>query len=174
MSSRSSSETALPGSGNGLPGNGIPGNKAANAFKNRIVSLQLRSRILTRSNAVVMPKSPENPGFDLGSTFSKATPVPPPPTPSSLSRTPTPSLRAITSVSMSSTNSTTDYLGVMGSSHNRRRHSDSYFPLKKHNRRHRMRRCLQPKYSYSPNPRCVLRKKAKVLLTKVKRDAAQL
>ena len=55
---------------------------------------------------------------------------------------------------MSSTTSNTDYLGVMGSAHNhRRRHSDSYFPLKRHNRRHRMRGALHPKYSYSPNPR---------------------
>ena len=47
---------------------------------------------------------------------------------------------------------TTD-LGVMGAHNHRRRHSDSYFPLKRHNRRHRMRGAMHPKYSYSPNPR---------------------
>ena len=63
MASRSNSETALPVSGSG--------NKAAaNAFKNRVVSLQIRSRILTRSNAVVMPKSPENPYLDIGMAFA--------------------------------------------------------------------------------------------------------
>ena len=60
MTTRSNSETALPGTGN----------KAANAFKNRVVSLQIRSRILTRSNAVVMPKSPENPLLDIGLAFA--------------------------------------------------------------------------------------------------------
>ena len=67
MASRSNSETALPVSGS-------TGNKAsaANAFKNRVVSLQIRSRILTRSNAVVMPKSPENPYLDIGMAFASS------------------------------------------------------------------------------------------------------
>ena len=65
MAQRSNSETALPVSGS-------TGNKtsAANAFKNRVVSLQIRSRILTRSNAVVMPKSPEIPYLDIGMAFA--------------------------------------------------------------------------------------------------------
>ncbi len=50
--------------------------------------------------------------------------------------------------------SSSEFLGVLQD----RRHSDSYFPLKRHRRKHQMRGLLHPKYSYSPNPRyCSLR-----------------
>ena len=45
--------------------------------------------------------------------------------------------------------SSAEFLGVLQD----RRHSDSYFPLKRRRRKHQMRGLLHPKYSYSPNPR---------------------
>nr|XP_040564799.1 cAMP-specific 3',5'-cyclic phosphodiesterase 4C-like isoform X2 [Lepeophtheirus salmonis] len=53
-----------------------------------------------------------------------------------------------TGATVSSSISSSEFLGVLTD----RRHSDSYFPLKKHCRRHRMRGILYPKFSYSPNP----------------------
>ena len=49
----------------------------------------------------------------------------------------------------SSPGSSVEFLGVLQD----RRHSDSYFPLKRRRRKHQMRGLLHPKYSYSPNPR---------------------
>ena len=92
---------------------------------------------------VVAPVAPPPPTY--------VAPTAPPPSPSSMSRTTTPSLRNVASLSINSSVCTSDYLTVQSA--NRRRHSDSYFPTKRHNYRHRMRRKLHHKYSFSPNPR---------------------
>ena len=92
---------------------------------------------------VVAPVAPPPPTY--------VAPTAPPPSPSSVSRTTTPSLRNVASLSINSSVCTSDYLTVQSA--NRRRHSDSYFPTKRHNYRHRMRRKLHHKYSFSPNPR---------------------
>lgn len=126
-------------------------------LSDRIFSLVIRpNRPLTRSNAVVNCRSPDQ-LLDMHLSLQKQSsavpnPPPPPPTPSSLSRTPTPSLKALTSVSLSSTSTSNDYF-LLGVQPSRRRHSDSYFPQKRHNRRHKLRGILHPKFSYSPNPR---------------------
>jgi hypothetical protein len=146
-SQMSQGETALPPPPPPLSGGG---GKPALLGDRRVVSLQLRpSRPLTRSDAVV-PKSPDQ-WLDLPLSLPPPQPSVKPPQQQE-GRTPTPSLKAITSSSVSVSSTTTDFLGVV-SHNNRRRHSDSYFPQKRHHRRHKMRGILHPKYSYSPNPR---------------------
>ena len=139
--------------------------------RDRIFALHLKpSRPLTRSNAVA-PKTPDQ-HLDLPTLLTSqpstsaanvpasavptrvlAPPMAPPPSPSSMySRTGTPSLRNVASLSISSSVSN-DFLTVQNVS--RRRHSDSYFPTKRHNRRNRLRGKWHSKFSYSPNPRLV-------------------
>ncbi len=160
---------------NNSTSSGPNGNNASNGKpplfdRDRIIALQLRpARPLTRANAVVVPKTPDQ-HLDLPTMLVQTTqhqtspqkpapqkppqkppPCAPPPSPSSISRTTTPSLRNVASLSISSSVQSSDYLTVNNIS--RRRHSDSYFPTKRH-RRHRFRgRWGHHKFSFSPNPR---------------------
>ena len=137
-----------------------PNSKAGLLDRDRVFALTFAQRsssrtgaTLTRSNAVVAPRTPDQ-HLDLPEMLKKMNPAAPPPSPSSISRTTSPSLRNVASLSISSTQSANanDHLTV---NFNRRRHSDSYFPTKRHNRRHRLRGRLHHKFSFSPNPRLV-------------------
>lgn len=165
-----------PSSGSG-PGSNTNNGKPPSRDRDRIFALQLRpSRPLTRSNAMIVPRTPDQ-HLDLPAMLVQQPsqvsntgppvvaqrivappPCAPPPSPSSLSRTTTPSLRNVASLSISSSIQSNDYLTVKDIS--RRRHSDSYFPTKRHrDRRNRLQRRIHHKYSFSPNPRYIYPKK---------------
>lgn len=98
----------------------------------RTMQLKL-GRSLTRSNALAV-KSPDQ-FLDLPLALAP------------------PFLPLVPTTTPSAATTTTSSIEFLGVCNNRRRHSDSYFPQKRHRRRHQMRGLLHPKYSYSPNPR---------------------
>ncbi len=135
--------------------------------EHRLVKLK-PARSLTRSNALVAKSPDPDVYLDLpmapkeavtscqtgsgGGGGLQTLDIPPTglPPPAPASRTSLAAMgRGSNSVSIGSSSS--DFLLPVQNS--RRRHSDSYFPQKRHHRRHKMRGILHPKYSYSPNPR---------------------